>query len=497
MATTIDSLLVGLGINLDTQSFRNSSSAFAQLESRALQMGRSLGGPAVAGVIAGIGTSYAKTTAQLGRFAREAGVSANMVNGLQFALEQSGGSAEDARASIGGVLDLWRDFQVGNTSKLDAAAMLGFDSADVLRAQSIEQAMASIAKQTSQLTPEKRRNVLSALGLGDNVGIRTLMGEGAGQLQEYLKTAKELAPVTNDMVAASIDATQALGEMALAMKGFSDQMSMGILPDLTDAMREITGIMGVARNAGSEEGSAGWWLKEIWDAPNDLVDWILEEREQIDTDGLGAWWDEVKANGDARRNDDFGKGIYIKPSASLDSSDPIDDHVLRALALQESGGKHRGEDGRLTRSHAGALGAYQIKPTTGERPGYGITPLKSNSEADQKKFADEYLTVALKRYGSLDKAYASYNAGIGATDKAIRTHGADWLSALPPETRAYVPSVKGKLAQMEGGRPQANISGTVININGATDPVAVGNEVDKRLATLAAQAGNDFNTGVV
>ena len=496
MSTTIDELMVSLGVNVQTQSFRNANSAFAQLESRALQMGRSLGGPAVAGAIMGVGTSYAKTTAQLGRFAREAGVSANMVNGLQFALEQSGGSAEDARASIGGVLDLWRDFQVGDTSKLDAAAMLGFDSADVLRAQSVEQAMSSIAKQTSQMSPEKRRNVLSALGLGDNVGVRTLFGEGAGQLQEYLKTAKELAPVTDDMVDASIDATQALGEMSLAMRGFRDQMSMSILPDLTEAMREITGIMGMARESSDDDGSAWSWVKRAWNAPDDLVEFILKEREQIDAEGLGAWWDEVKANGDARRNDDFGRGVYIRPSASLD---PVDDNLLKALAIQESGNRHRDANGNLITSHAGALGKYQIMPATAKDPGYGVTPLRNDSEGEHKRFADDYLTALVDKYGGdTGKALAAYNAGPGSVDKAIKNHGANWLSALPAETRAYVPSVTSKLSKLEGGRPQASMNGPItFNINGATDVDAVGREVERRIGIMARQAGDDMASGVV
>ncbi|TVU73844.1 lytic transglycosylase domain-containing protein [Cobetia crustatorum] len=491
MADTISELLIGLKLDVDAQSFRNANSAFNGVRDAGLRMGRALGAGGVAAGLTQLGTSYAATTAEIARFARESGTSAQFVSGLEFAFKQAGGSAGDARASISNFMKMYEDFEMGRHDKFNAATAFGFDTGSLLKSEDFGAMISNISSQVSKASPALRKSMLEALGI-DGIGARSLLGSGPAQIEAYMKTAQELAPVTSEMADASIDATQALGEMSLAMKGFSDQMSMGILPDLTSAMREITGMMAYVREASGDESSPLYWLKQAWDAPNDAIDWIGDKRQGIiDGGGLGAWWDQVVEDGNERRNDDFGKGIY-KPSASLDPNDPIGDNILGALAMQESGGKHRDANGNLTRSHAGALGAYQIKPSTGAVPGYGIAPLKSNSEADQKAFADDYLTKMLKRYGNLDQALASYNAGAGAVDKAIKTRGDNWLSALPPETRDYVPSVKAKMSE-QGGRPVSISGGLNVTVSGATDPEAVGREVTRQIGVMAQQAGSDYS----
>lgn len=521
MASTIDELLVALRLDVDKQSFNNASSSFASVTQAARRMAGVLG--------VGLGMDkltrqFAGTNAELGRFAKNAGVSAQFVSGLEFAFKQAGGSADDARGSIETMRKVWEDFTTGNYGRFEAAARFGFDSGDLLQSRDFGEMINNIASQVSKAKPELRASMLDALGIG-NESARTLFSQGPQQIGQYMAVAKELAPVTDKMVDAAIKYDQEMGRLTQALKGITDQLSMEILPDLTDALGDATRFIRennklISEYLGKDQfeigdeigdtilGAVSDWAKDHGMSEEDAqnlreggLSGYLQGRDtsydQVNDYNFENWLNEMEAK---RKKEEAGLlnddtiGAWLN---SQSSNDPIDDNVLRALAWQESRGQHRDENGRLTRSHAGALGAYQIKPSTGARPGYGIAPLRSNSEEDQKRFADEYLTVALKRYGSLDKAFASYNAGIGATDKAIRENGANWLSALPPETRAYVPSVKGKLAQMEGGRPQASVSVGQITVQGATDPMETARAVRREIAVMAEQAGADMNTGVV
>lgn len=101
------------------------------------------------------------------------------------------------------------------------------------------------------------------------------------------------------------------------------------------------------------------------------------------------------------------------------------------------------------RSHAGAVGMWQIVPKTGSRFG-----LAQNQWVDERrhpmkaaKAAANYLSLLYNQFGSWSLALAAYNAGEnavqGALDKSglktfwdLREHG-----YLPAETRDYVPKV--------------------------------------------------------
>lgn len=89
-------------------------------------------------------------------------------------------------------------------------------------------------------------------------------------------------------------------------------------------------------------------------------------------------------------------------------------------------------------SPKGARGLMQVMPATARDPGFGIRP-SNGSQQDDIRVGREYLAKMQSRYGGdMAKVWAAYNAGPGAVDAAIAKHGANWLSKMPAETRAYV-----------------------------------------------------------
>ena len=100
-------------------------------------------------------------------------------------------------------------------------------------------------------------------------------------------------------------------------------------------------------------------------------------------------------------------------------------------------------------SPKGAVGTMQTMPGTLRDPGFGVTPAKDNSPAEQERVGRDYLQAMIAKYGNIEHALVAYNWGPTNADKWIAA-GAD-PAALPKETREYVPKV---LSQLGGTQMQ-------------------------------------------
>ena len=119
------------------------------------------------------------------------------------------------------------------------------------------------------------------------------------------------------------------------------------------------------------------------------------------------------------------------PTTSDKTSTDITVSLYDAVEQIESGGDHSAV------SPAGAKGVMQLMPETAKNPGFGIKPVKDDSEEENRRVGREYIDALLKKYdGNLDNALYAYNYGPGNIDKWI-TNGAD-PSQLPQETQDYI-----------------------------------------------------------
>lgn len=123
--------------------------------------------------------------------------------------------------------------------------------------------------------------------------------------------------------------------------------------------------------------------------------------------------------------------------------------LFEALVEAESRGK------QSAISNKGARGVAQLMPGTMRDPGYGIKPVRDDSEAENRRVGQEYLSAMLRKYkGNIDNALAAYNWGPGNVDKHLKKYGELTPEKLPKETRNYIPKVKNFMAQQERGRPE-------------------------------------------
>ena len=147
---------------------------------------------------------------------------------------------------------------------------------------------------------------------------------------------------------------------------------------------------------------------------------------------------------------------------------PVVDPILRqvgipaqlaAVVLVESGGDP------MALSPKGARGLWQLMPDTARR--YGLIV---NAETDQRldvlrstRAAAEYLRDLYAEFHDWPLALAAYNAGDEAVQRAMaQTGGTEFStagSALPVETREYVPAVFNALARFGSGTLKAPTNG--------------------------------------
>ena len=111
------------------------------------------------------------------------------------------------------------------------------------------------------------------------------------------------------------------------------------------------------------------------------------------------------------------KETIVKHSLEMD----VDPALALSIAKKESGFKHE-----LKSSH-GAVGVFQLLPSTAKRMGYNPYHLNDNIKAGLA-----YYKMMYKMFGSTELALAAYNAGPGNVKK--------YGGSIPPyrETRRFV-----------------------------------------------------------
>lgn len=109
----------------------------------------------------------------------------------------------------------------------------------------------------------------------------------------------------------------------------------------------------------------------------------------------------------------------------------VDPAIMLSIAKAESGYRHE------TRSPRGAVGVFQLMPSTARRMGLNPYSLDDNIKGGVMYYKSMY-----KMFGSVELALAAYNAGPGNVKK---------YRAVPPfnETRRYVAKIMTEYRQMK------------------------------------------------
>jgi hypothetical protein len=129
--------------------------------------------------------------------------------------------------------------------------------------------------------------------------------------------------------------------------------------------------------------------------------------------------------------------------------------LLDALMMAESGGDPDAV------GDAGEEGAFQIRPSTAERPGFGVPPMKGDrfDPEASRDFARQYLQAMIDRYdGDVEAGLIAYNAGFGNADKFIAANRDYDVLPQTKTTQPYVRSIMGEV-EKEGRRRDFQMGG--------------------------------------
>ena len=147
----------------------------------------------------------------------------------------------------------------------------------------------------------------------------------------------------------------------------------------------------------------------------------------------------------------------------------IPDEVAAVVVIESAGQA-------MARALKGARGIWQFMPDTARR--YGLVVTADRDErievVKSTRAAARYLHDVYRKFGDWRLAFAAYNAGERAVERAMtRTGHADFSQidrALPEETRSYVPAVlhamellgSNKPDLLPGGESERSPSGSVL-----------------------------------
>ena len=166
-----------------------------------------------------------------------------------------------------------------------------------------------------------------------------------------------------------------------------------------------------------------------------------------------SWIKDLLSPETASKEDLIANGIIPDPESFVEpevmtnptervSMSPFDNpDMMKAIAMQESSNRHTDENGKMITSPAGAVGKYQIMPSTAAQPGFGLKPLDlaTATEADHEEFSRNYLNKLNERFGNQpDLTLAAYNYGVGNVEKLLQKYGVRWKEHLPQETSNYL-----------------------------------------------------------
>jgi YD repeat-containing protein len=180
-----------------------------------------------------------------------------------------------------------------------------------------------------------------------------------------------------------------------------------------------------------------------------------------------------------------GSGAISNQDRRANQRQATGDETFDRQIQAESNGNHIDpKTGQITTSPKGALGIAQVMPKSAMQPGFGIkdiftlanergVPFTDRSEASAKQLlSNKDLNLEMgKNYrdgmlnyfgGDNEKAVASYNAGAGRVNQAVKqaeAKGGNWKDYLPTETKNYLQKTMGPVQPGREQSAQQVISG--------------------------------------
>lgn len=342
----------------------------------------------------------------------------------------------------------------GALSKRGADAFLGSDGKtvsdlafdDVLKKQSAIADTLGDEQQKAEFKQHTNSMLMSMRG--------QLMGHEAEQHRVYTQSTLESSNAVQDNnIKLNNNNTDGIKTSIAQMKANSTQLAKlhgyDELWGATHAQSNISKALNGAIDAATANNDHNTALKLLHDfSPEMNQNDLLKNYQKIN-----------KAKGDA----DAVAAVTTTMNSMAGRFTPQDGDRLNNLRIAaESGGRQLDDNGQPITSPKGAIGISQMLLSTGPEAAKlaGLLWDENKFKYDQaynKALGDAYFQKFMQdNHGDVALALASYNAGAGATQEAVKQaakDGGNWLDYLPKETRVYVAEINSKY-DAGAGKPQ-------------------------------------------
>ena len=232
MATTLDSFLIGIGLDFQTDDVKKVNSGLDSVKRTALQAAS-----AVAGAFGtkAVTADVANRTRGYTLLAEQIGSTANAVASLDSAYTRAGGGAGEIVGQLEQLKELQAGLQVGNVEWISRAAMAGIDTGGIINEQDPTEIFRNVIGQLEGMSTNQRINAINALGL--NPTAINLAEDGLAELDAQIQKSLDRRSISESLQKDSeIFATQ-WSDMWENIYGITDRAGTQIIP----AVNEITG----------------------------------------------------------------------------------------------------------------------------------------------------------------------------------------------------------------------------------------------------------------
>ncbi|AUR87968.1 hypothetical protein NVP1106O_45 [Vibrio phage 1.106.O._10N.286.51.F7] len=232
MAQTLDSFLIGIGLDFQTDDVKKVNSGLDSVKRTALQAAS-----AVAGAFGtkAVTADVANRTRGYTLLAEQIGSTANAVASLDSAYTRAGGGAGEIIGQLEQLKELQAGLQVGNVEWISRAAMAGIDTGGIINEQDPTEIFRNVIGQLEGMSTNQRINAINALGL--NPTAINLAEDGLAELDAQIQKSLDRRSISESLQKDSeIFATQ-WSDMWENIYGITDRAGTQIIP----AVNEITG----------------------------------------------------------------------------------------------------------------------------------------------------------------------------------------------------------------------------------------------------------------
>jgi phage-related protein len=257
---------------------------------------------ATAGVVA-MANSFAATGDKVAKTSAAIGIGIEAYQGLSYAMEQSGLSAEEFDGALQKFNLTVKQGAAGNAAAQKQLAEIGL-SAQKLAGMKPEQAMMRLSDYMKQLPndAERTRTAVTLFGKAAGPKMMAAMKQGSAGLQELMKEAKSLGIVLTDEQAHQSEAyVSAQSRLMKSVSGMKNQFISGAIGPLTEAFDHLKNAVVDQLPAIQELGAKfGQWLGELVKHLPEIIAKIKEfgskvwDNVQKVKDFLGGWKNVVK-----------------------------------------------------------------------------------------------------------------------------------------------------------------------------------------------------------